>query len=61
MICEKRDAKKQDDRDRDLTVPPDDGKSTLEEFWRFQLNRIRERAELQTGRASQAVDRLEED
>ena len=57
----KQETKRQDDKNRNLTHPTDDGESTLEEFWRFQLNRIKERAELQTGRAAQAVDRLEED
>ena len=36
-------------------------KSALERLWRSQLNRIKERAELETGRAAEGVDRLEQD
>lgn len=32
----KHDAERQDDKNRNLTLPLDDGKSALEEFWSFQ-------------------------
>ena len=58
---QKHNAKKPGDKDENSTLSPDDGKSALERLWRSQLNRIKERAELQTGRATRAAGWLEED
>ena len=61
LDMQKHDAKKQDDKNENPTLPPDGGKSALERLWRSQLNRIKERAELETGRSAEGVDRLEQD
>jgi len=42
-----RDDNSQCDRDTKTRPPGHEGKRTLEEFWRYQLDRVKERSESQ--------------